>query len=156
MNTIQDRLSIFLESESLSKSQFADSINMARAGITHIMSGRNMPSYEFIVNVMEVYPFLDIEWLLTGRGSMYKDGHVPDNNDSGLFSAPPVPQPQIQPQIQPQPQPFKEDTQDTQDTQDSLETKPLQSVSTHTDISQNHRISRILVCFDDSAYQEFS
>lgn len=75
---MKDRLERFLESESLTKAQFADTIKMARAGISHIMAGRNNPSYEFIINTMKAFPSLNIEWLLCGKGSMYKSG-IADN-----------------------------------------------------------------------------
>ena len=70
---MKQRLEQFLAAENLTRAQFADSINMARAGISHILAGRNNPSYEFIVNTMEAYPALNIEWLLRGRGKMYKN-----------------------------------------------------------------------------------
>lgn len=71
---MKQRLEQFLEAENLTKAQFADKIHVARAGITHIMSGRNNPSYEFITNTMEAFPRLNIEWLLKGTGQMYKSG----------------------------------------------------------------------------------
>lgn len=70
---MKDRLIQFLKEEEISQAQFADSINVARAGISHIVSGRNNPSYEFIVNTMKRYPQLNIEWLLTGKGEMFKN-----------------------------------------------------------------------------------
>lgn len=80
---MKQRLEKFLSAENISKAQFADSIKVARAGISHIMSGRNNPSYEFIVNTMAAYPNLNIEWLLNGSGDMYKSGDFPSDS---LFS----------------------------------------------------------------------
>lgn len=68
MNT---RLLKFLESENISQSQFADNIGVARASISHIISGRNKPGYDFIERTASRYPSLNIEWLITGRGKMY-------------------------------------------------------------------------------------
>lgn len=70
MNT---RLSRFLAAENITQSQFADSIGVARASISHIISGRNKPSYEFIAAMMKRYPQINPEWLILGTGKMYKD-----------------------------------------------------------------------------------
>ncbi len=86
---MKQRLEQFLSAENLSKAKFADSINVARAAISHIIAGRNNPSYEFIVNTMEAYPDLNIEWLLRGKGKMYKSektGYVPmQGTEDSLF-----------------------------------------------------------------------
>ena len=91
MNT---RLLKFLEAEGLTQAQFADRINVARAVISHIIAGRNKPGYDFLINTMHDFPGLNIEWLLTGKGEMYKDKSLriensgSSNTDAGdtLFS----------------------------------------------------------------------
>ena len=70
MNT---RLKQFLSAENITQAQFADSINVVRASVSHVLSGRNNPSYEFIRSIMVQYPNLNIEWLMFGKGRMYKD-----------------------------------------------------------------------------------
>ena len=70
MNT---RLQQFLGAENLSQSQFADEIGVARASVSHILAGRNKPGYEFLTGIMMRYPNLNMEWLLLGKGRMYKD-----------------------------------------------------------------------------------
>ena len=69
---MNDRLQQFLSAENLTQSQFADSIGVARASISHILAGRNKPGYEFIESVARHYPALNIEWFITGKGRMYK------------------------------------------------------------------------------------
>ena len=69
MNT---RLLKFLESENISQAQFADTIGVARASISHLVSGRNKPGYDFIERMALSYPSLNLEWLITGKGKMYK------------------------------------------------------------------------------------
>ena len=66
------RLQQFLSAENLTQSQFADSIGVARASISHILAGRNKPGFEFIENVARRYPSLNVEWFITGKGKMYK------------------------------------------------------------------------------------
>lgn len=73
------RLQQFLSAENISQSSFAESIGVARASVSHILSGRNKPGFDFIENMARVYPTLNMEWLITGKGRMYK------HNDDLLF-----------------------------------------------------------------------
>jgi transcriptional regulator with XRE-family HTH domain len=70
MNT---RLKQFIAAENITQAQFADNINVVRASVSHILAGRNKPGYEFIAGLMRYYPNLNIEWLMFGKGKMYKD-----------------------------------------------------------------------------------
>ena len=72
MNT---RLKQFLAAENISQAQFADTIKVVRASVSHVLAGRNNPSYDFIKAIMDNYPSLNIEWLLLGKGKMYKDSY---------------------------------------------------------------------------------
>lgn len=63
----------FLQAENISQSQFADCLKVSRGTLSHILSGRNRPGYDFLESVMLHYPSLSIDWLMTGRGRMYRD-----------------------------------------------------------------------------------
>ncbi len=69
---MQERLRKFITQEGLTPSQFADEIGVQRSAISHILSGRNYPSYEFIVKILTRYKNLNPDWLLLGNGSMYR------------------------------------------------------------------------------------
>ena len=70
MNT---RLQQFLAAENITQAQLADSLDVARAGVSHIIAGRNKPSYDFLSALLHHYPSLNAEWLMLGKGKMYKD-----------------------------------------------------------------------------------
>ena len=71
---MNQRLQQFLSAENISQSQFADSIGVARANVSHIISGRNKPGFDFIEKLSSHYPSLSLEWLISGKGKMYKNG----------------------------------------------------------------------------------
>ena len=77
MNT---RLKQFLAAENISQSQFADTIKVVRASVSHVLSGRNKPGYDFICAIMSAYPSLNIEWLIAGKGKMYKNSPITESN----------------------------------------------------------------------------
>jgi transcriptional regulator with XRE-family HTH domain len=75
------RLQQFLDAENISQSQLADTLGVARAGISHILSGRNRPGFDFLEAMALHYPQVSMDWLLTGKGRMYKDASAtaPEN-----------------------------------------------------------------------------
>ena len=64
------RLKNWVESEVLKPSQLADNIGVNRATISHILSGRNKPSIDFLQKLLSAYPNLNANWLITGIGYM--------------------------------------------------------------------------------------
>ncbi len=70
---MKSRIIEFLKSENKTSAQLAEEIGVQPSGISHILSGRNKPSLDFVLKMLEKYKFLSTEWLLFGRGDMYKD-----------------------------------------------------------------------------------
>ena len=70
---MKERLLEFLKKENMSSAQLAEEIGVQASGISHILSGRNNPSLDFVLKMLEKYQFLSTEWLLFGKGSMYKE-----------------------------------------------------------------------------------
>jgi transcriptional regulator with XRE-family HTH domain len=68
---MKERLLEFLKLENKSSAQLAEEIGVQASGISHILSGRNNPSLDFVLKMLEKYQFLSTEWLLFGKGSMY-------------------------------------------------------------------------------------
>ncbi len=62
----------FMQSEQISSTQFADKIGVQRSSVSHILSGRNNPSFDFIRKIMLTYPQIRAEWLIMGEGAMHK------------------------------------------------------------------------------------
>ncbi len=67
------RLQQFLDLEQLSPARLADILGIQRSGISHILSGRNKPSYDFITRFLAKFPNINPEWLLLGKGKPYKE-----------------------------------------------------------------------------------
>lgn len=67
-----DRIQLILKSMNLSPSQFADEISVQRSSLSHILSGRNKPSLDFVSKVLTSYPDISSDWLLFGTGTMMR------------------------------------------------------------------------------------
>jgi transcriptional regulator with XRE-family HTH domain len=92
---MKDRILKFLTKEGISPAHFADEIGVQRSSVSHILSGRNNPSYDFIYKILERYKNLNSEWLLMGIGEIYKKVEkniiiVPENKPKEPKESPPV------------------------------------------------------------------
>ena len=69
MEEIVKRITQILEEQQLSSSAFADTIGVQRSSISHVLSGRNKPSLEFILKTARAFPAYSTDWLLFGKSS---------------------------------------------------------------------------------------
>src|SRR6266568_123792 len=82
--TMKDRIIKFLTNENITATRFADEIGVQRSSISHILSGRNNPSFEFIHKILSRYKYLNAEWLIMGNGNMIKKNDPVTQNSSVL------------------------------------------------------------------------
>jgi transcriptional regulator with XRE-family HTH domain len=86
---IAERIEAIAKHQRLSVSAFADQIGVQRSSMSHILTGRNKPSLEFVQKVLQKYPFVQPDWLLFGKGSMTKElkqGTLFDNENCSLHT----------------------------------------------------------------------
>ena len=69
MDNFVNRLSFLLEQYEHTASSFADKIGVQRSSLSHLLSGRNKPSLDFILKITEAFPEINLYWLLKGEGS---------------------------------------------------------------------------------------
>lgn len=70
------RIKKWIESKELKPSSFADLIGVNRATISHVLSGRNKPSIDFLDKMIRAFPDLNSNWIVSGDGFMYKSDGV--------------------------------------------------------------------------------
>ena len=63
------RLEKVIEFYGETASSFSEKIGVQRSSISHILSGRNKPSLDFVLKVLSVYPEVELYWLLNGKGT---------------------------------------------------------------------------------------
>ncbi|MFL1895551.1 helix-turn-helix domain-containing protein [Aquimarina sp. 2-A2] len=63
------RIQRIMDHYQVSASAFADAMGVGRSSISHILSGRNKPSLDFVMKITEAYPDAQLRWLLYGEGS---------------------------------------------------------------------------------------
>lgn len=67
MEAITERLKKIMDEGGFTPAQMADRIGVQRSAISHILSGRNKPSLDFVLKVLESFPEVSSEWLLRGQ-----------------------------------------------------------------------------------------
>jgi len=65
-----NRIKQIMEKEKLSPTQFATEIGVQRSALSHVLSGRNKPSLDFMMKIKARYPEINLDWLLLGKGKM--------------------------------------------------------------------------------------
>ena len=85
---MKERLIRLLDSEQLTASKFADKIGVQRSSVSHVLSGRNMPSFDFIKKTLKAFPGLNSDWLILGKGEMISG--IPDYSGATLFDPPQI------------------------------------------------------------------
>ena len=80
------RLKKVMEFHQLSASTFADKVSVQRSSISHILSGRNKPSLDFVMKVTATFKDVDLYWLLDGKGSFPKNEMTSSPTTPSLFA----------------------------------------------------------------------
>lgn len=84
-NTIVARVKVIIGHYGLSVSSFADHIGVQRSSVSHLLSGRNKPSLDFVMKLIKAYPEVNLYWLLEGKGRFPSSKNEIDNTPTLNF-----------------------------------------------------------------------
>lgn len=134
-----NRIRTILNQEDISASKLAEKIGVNRASISHIMSERNKPSLEFIQKVLDSFPHINADWLLTGQGTYLKTKPTPSLKKT---TDPTPKEPTKEPLKEASPPPI---------------TKDLFSPSLFSEIKKGSpkRAIRVITFYSDGTFEEF-
>ncbi len=144
---MKDRILAFLQNENKSYAQLAEEIGVQPSGISHILSGRNNPSLDFVMKMLHRYPALSAEWLLFGRAPMYKFASQPslfENEPLNTVSGETVPE--EQPEL----------PEDIQEAPESPQTSLKAEIKDRGDLEdENKTLIRVLLVYSDKTFTEY-
>ncbi|CAN1539127.1 Cro/C1-type helix-turn-helix domain [Flavobacteriaceae bacterium] len=81
------RLEKILDYYNLNASSFADKIGVQRSSLSHLLSGRNKPSLDFILKINDIFPEVDLYWILNGKGNFPKIESSNENVQSPILNS---------------------------------------------------------------------
>lgn len=90
-----ERINLILKSRNVNAAQFADEIGVQRSSVSHILTGRNNASLDFLLKVLTRYPEIDTDWLLTGKGVMMRSATSMAPNRTELKKSEPLNMPLV-------------------------------------------------------------
>ena len=93
------RLEKILRYYGLTATAFSEEIDFNRSTISHLLSGRNKPSLEFVMKVVKHFPEVEVYWLLNGKGSFPASE---ENKNTAHLETKTVTQPSIPEKFQPE------------------------------------------------------
>lgn len=154
---MHNRLKQFLVAENITQAQFANTIGVGKANISHVLAGRNKPGYDFIKSIMQGYPHLNITWLLLGNGKMYDMSQPthekPNANDALLFNDDDLPLFVDEPTEESDYLPHDEEQPVVHENTEVLTSIKESIKNTQTAVKQR-KVSKIVILFDDGSFQE--
>jgi len=75
------RFKLWLESQNLNANSLSKLVDLNRSSISHIVNGRNKPSVDMLEKILSIYPNLNLNWLISGFGSMNIDQNTSDKKE---------------------------------------------------------------------------
>jgi len=156
MDPIAERIREIIDFTGLSNKDFADSIDVAPAIISHILSGRNKASLHIVQQITNVYTNVNLAYLLNGEGSLIKNRNVsksdPSAYDEGVrrVAAPtgaPLPkreEERPEPEINKESAPAKAQGEDR-----------LTNVYTNVNQKEGPTIERVIIFYSDKSMEEY-
>jgi len=133
---MKERLQKLLTDKNLSSTEFAKMIGVQPSTISHILSGRNKPGFDFIQSLLNRFTDVNATWLITGHGAMYirdmtaAQAQTPQMTDQGLFSGTPV-------------------------NQAVPERRTTSTAVRQEEKKTDKKVSRVVLYYDDKTYEEF-
>ncbi|MBO6024244.1 MAG: helix-turn-helix transcriptional regulator [Bacteroidales bacterium] len=87
---MKDRIAHIIRAKNLTAAEFALRLGIQPSNISHLLSGRNNPSLDFVKKLKETFPEYSLEWIIFGRGPITVSEPFPDFTPVAPVSTIPV------------------------------------------------------------------
>ena len=141
-DTMKDRIAHIMRAKNLKASDFAALLGIQPSGISHILSGRNQPSLDFVKKIKENFPEYNLDWIIFGTGPI---------TTSDPFVIKPIdPSRESQLEIAP----IEDSVPEKPEIPELPEIKPSSSPISNTNASSN--IKSMVIFYDDGTFETYS
>ena len=142
---MKEKLEYLLREKQLTATSLARLLEIQPSGISHIMSGRNKPSFDLVVKILSAFPDINPDWLLLDSDEVYRRGGTSSTRD--LFG-------------------FDDNALESEPTFDSQENIEFSESKNQEENLQMHNFSsaknsgkavdRIVILYADGTFESFS
>lgn len=140
------RMQKIMDRNDLNASSFAERINVGRSSISHILSGRNKPSLDFVIHTVKEFPEVDFDWLLNGKGT-YPKSEVPLTPPTQ--HSPPAAAPEKKTMEPSRNEPVQKASPNLFSTSEHQQNIPT------TQIKKGKNIQKVILLYDDGSFEYF-
>ena len=150
---MREKLLKLMKSEKLSSSRLAEMLEIQPSSISHILSGRNKPSFDFLVKILRRFPTLNPDWLLLNAEQMYRSS---DNLEQRLGNTNHK-ESQSQHNATPSADQLSSSReQSTEQPKENSTNRPMQNIGNLPVQSKpNADIERVIVLYSDKSFEAF-
>ena len=144
---MREKLQKLMASEQLTASRFAELLGIQPSGVTHLLGGRNKPSFDLVQKILRRFPHINPDWLLLDSEQMYRaDAELTNdqpNQTSNEVAETPVNVEKISA------------TQNTTISEGSTSANnSIERLSTIGAVNRKN-VKRVIVLFDDHTFESF-
>jgi transcriptional regulator with XRE-family HTH domain len=146
-----DRIKSIMVHYQLRAAQFSDAIGMQRSAVSHVLSGRNKPSLDFVLRIKNRFPEISLDWLTLGKGNMLESE---TSGEQDLFAAgvPAAHHSPVATKIDEGEPQLENKPAETEQVLASGEESPTEYVVKEA----TGKVSRVLFIYSDGTFQELS
>ena len=147
---MREKLLSLMKNENLTPSKLAELLGIQPSGISHILAGRNKPSFDLVQKILRRFPQINPDWLFLDQKPMYRD-----ISEKSISSAPQSAADLFGASIVPRAEANTDRTivaDAGKDTEPDVPTSVLHSVAA---VGSQKKIRRIIILFDDRTFESF-
>ena len=144
MELIKDRLAHIIRAKNLTATQFAEMMQIQPSNVSHLLSGRNKPSLDFLIKLKDVFPEYSFDWIILGKKPITISERYHENKDNTPIS--------IDMKLKPMSENYVGDIfniVEEEKIEPAMETKDI------VDIERPKQVRQIIYMYDDNTFDIF-
>lgn len=141
---MNERLAQLMQDKKLTALRIAEILEVQPSNISHILSGRNNPNYDFMLKLVERFPDVSPDWLFLGQGDMYRTLNFSSSVDVPLMEDNIVIEDK-----------FNVEAIDIKDSTEQKNEQPTDVIA-QLPTKSDSEISKIIIFYKDGTFESFS
>lgn len=146
---MHEKLPLLMKSEGLTSSRLAELLGIQPSGISHLISGRNKPSYDLLQKILRRFPNINPDWLLLDSDEMYR---TKSNTEPNSLNS-------VESKAEAQTQVTNPNEVTTVATEKNLESKSgtevVSILSTQADGGSQRKVKRVILLYNDHSFESY-
>ena len=139
---MKEKIEFLLRNKGLTSTQLARMLEIQPSGISHILSGRNKPSFDLVVKILRAFPDIDPDWLLLDGEQIFRTGESVPSSSADIAPAAEVS--------------LFDSTENIEISEGLVEQKNEQAPIFSNRSLQQKAVKRVIILYADNTFESFS